>query len=768
MAQGRGCSLLQLLQCKCKCECHQAIINGVENSSNNGCSDVQCRCGKITTKSSQQNMRGNITSLGRVDHNTSFRPIIPRDVGCRQFQNSQEVLSDSFNILTLQNLRTETLDALNSQPNFRQVSDASAMHRPATPTGTPDTFMTPQDFLNSSNKKSSASPSSQSVRKSNNSTGASLPSLPDTRSSVSRSTPLTVQDLSTRLITPDEFLKSSQITEMQNRRNSPSVGVSAGSVMDQSRVYNNISSAPKNKSNYPDSCTKLPHTTIPVSSASSSVKPANSNPGSTNPAPESQLATEPANPLSEFCNKIGVTADHNPLLPTIPGGESIKQRLITPDPNVLESLRRNMNGEAEKSSEGEATKAVNQPVLSLEDMPYKNGDGEKPYIAVFWDIENCHVPRRKDASSIVRLVRDKFYGQHVEYEFYVVMDVLKEKEELSRELLRAQVTIVHVSKGEKNAADEKLVYLMRRYSTYHQYGNTCVLISGDTNFTPVLHDMRHKHHINIKMVEYHPEAKFLAIHGLPHTMDYRLVKNRLHMLCENLGGKVFQVYGHHAYIDMRDPSSAIRAKNHLDGEAVYSHRICCTITNACSLSNFQLACANSDVEHHCSVGDDPSQQDNLCPRFNAPHYSYNKYPTNGSGNNGAGPGCVYQNFNNGGNGGGYACANNGAFGYSFGNSAVGNSDRSNPPPSEPPALPFQPFDLLESEDGYGANFFDMEPPCGSPYSNYMNSRNFSGPNSTRKMMVPSRGGGVPGRASFSSSVPNSALYGDCEHNFTDH
>lgn len=62
----------------------------------------------------------------------------------------------------------------------------------------------------------------------------------------------------------------------------------------------------------------------------------------------------------------------------------------------------------------------------------------------------------------------------------------------------------------------------------------------------------------VSTVEYHLESKFLAIHGLPLTQEYKVLKNRLHMLCENLGGKVFQVYAPHAYIDMRDASSAIR------------------------------------------------------------------------------------------------------------------------------------------------------------------------------------------------------------------
>ena len=62
----------------------------------------------------------------------------------------------------------------------------------------------------------------------------------------------------------------------------------------------------------------------------------------------------------------------------------------------------------------------------------------------------------------------------------------------------------------------------------------------------------------LQAIEYHPEAKFVAIHGLPALQEYKVLKNRLHMLSENLGGKVFQVYSPHGYIDMRDSSSAIR------------------------------------------------------------------------------------------------------------------------------------------------------------------------------------------------------------------
>lgn len=59
-------------------------------------------------------------------------------------------------------------------------------------------------------------------------------------------------------------------------------------------------------------------------------------------------------------------------------------------------------------------------------------------------LSDVQVPRNMDASSIVKSVRSKFYGHHMEYEFFVVMDVYKEKEEITKELQRSQVPIYAV------------------------------------------------------------------------------------------------------------------------------------------------------------------------------------------------------------------------------------------------------------------------------------------------------------------------------------
>ncbi|KAF2351962.1 NYN domain limkain-b1-type [Trinorchestia longiramus] len=482
---------------KCKCKCHAAVISGLENSGTDGCTDTQCRCGKMILGHSSSNSSNRPNSFGRMDHNTVFRPIIPSYGGSQQLQDSQKVLSDSFNILSLQHIRTDSLDSLNCAPTHRQTVASSSTSNSFPSQESSSTnygkFMTPQDFLNSYNRKSVNPPasihSSDSTFPDSTLPGTSEFSINST-ATASRLTPLTVEDLTSRLITPDEFLRSSQLaTKMQTsgagEKNVTAQEANVSEFIDTNNARNggNSSAMISNKLPAKDPGFKP-----------SDADGRNDDLGTELYVPRKKEKSD--NPLSEFCSKIGVIPDHNQLLPTIPGGENIKQRLKTPSPDVLENLKKEYPEEAGVANV-EETKPVNQPVVLLKEMPYKNSGNNKPFMAIFWDIENCHVPRRKDANSIVRLVRDKFCGQHIEYEFYVVMDVHKEKEELSRDLLRAQVTVVHMSKGEKNAADEKLMYLMRRYATYHQYGHTCILISGDTNFTPVLHDMRHKHHINI-------------------------------------------------------------------------------------------------------------------------------------------------------------------------------------------------------------------------------------------------------------------------------
>lgn len=60
-------------------------------------------------------------------------------------------------------------------------------------------------------------------------------------------------------------------------------------------------------------------------------------------------------------------------------------------------------------------------------------------IGVFWDIENCPVPRGKSASAVVQKIRKEFFSGKREVEFMCVCDINKEKKEVIEELNKAQV-----------------------------------------------------------------------------------------------------------------------------------------------------------------------------------------------------------------------------------------------------------------------------------------------------------------------------------------
>ena len=63
-------------------------------------------------------------------------------------------------------------------------------------------------------------------------------------------------------------------------------------------------------------------------------------------------------------------------------------------------------------------------------------------IGVFWDIENCSVPRGKSALSLVQRIRDEFFNNHKEVEFMCVCDIHKENKDVIHELILAQVVTV--------------------------------------------------------------------------------------------------------------------------------------------------------------------------------------------------------------------------------------------------------------------------------------------------------------------------------------
>lgn len=143
-------------------------------------------------------------------------------------------------------------------------------------------------------------------------------------------------------------------------------------------------------------------------------------------------------------------------------------------------------------------------------------------LGVFWDIENCAVPSGKSAISVCdKIRRQEFFRGHREIQvslagrgrrktpfnllerlaensqdltnelqFAVVCDATKESRVVLEELDKAQVDIFHVAANRKNAADDKLKQIMRRFADIHRDGARIVLISGDMDFAADIADFK--------------------------------------------------------------------------------------------------------------------------------------------------------------------------------------------------------------------------------------------------------------------------------------
>ena len=60
-------------------------------------------------------------------------------------------------------------------------------------------------------------------------------------------------------------------------------------------------------------------------------------------------------------------------------------------------------------------------------------------VGVFWDFENCPVPKGKSAQAVVQKIRNVFFQNKREAEFMCVCDTSKEKKSVIEELNKAQV-----------------------------------------------------------------------------------------------------------------------------------------------------------------------------------------------------------------------------------------------------------------------------------------------------------------------------------------
>ena len=90
------------------------------------------------------------------------------------------------------------------------------------------------------------------------------------------------------------------------------------------------------------------------------------------------------------------------------------------------------------SSANHVPKACNASVVSTVNSPAKSSRELEP-VGVFWDFENCSVPKGKSAQAVVQKIRSVFFKEKREVEFMCVCDTSKEKKSVIEELNKAQV-----------------------------------------------------------------------------------------------------------------------------------------------------------------------------------------------------------------------------------------------------------------------------------------------------------------------------------------
>ncbi|OAD54921.1 Meiosis arrest female protein 1 like protein [Eufriesea mexicana] len=226
-----------------------------------------------------------------------------------------------------------------------------------------------------------------------------------------------------------------------------------------------------------------------------------------------------------------------------------------------------------------------------------------PPIGVFWDIENCHVPKGRSAMAATQAIRDKFFSGYREAEFIVVCDVVRENSRVMKELNNAQVNLIHVARECKNAADEKLKQSIRRFADIHGSPAAVILISGDINFAPDLSDLRYRKKIHVillhmkntsealilcanehydfsELMDSLPSTNLqvtayydLLVSNLPEDQDIISIKYCLKQMFESCGGQVMEIQPNTAIVRFTSKPFADRAQKRMDGKIFLGSKI---------------------------------------------------------------------------------------------------------------------------------------------------------------------------------------------------
>ena len=313
----------------CQCKCHDP--NCLKTP---GCTSVFCKCGDFSPRKMPTNIykSGDNKPFGTINENTSFKPISEN--------SSSKDPSKNFDILKLNGTRYNNIDGhLKKKSPSPNQCNSSGLKKDKV-------LLTPEDFFNSiqvdsrsenfNNDRVIAENRESFV--SNNLNNKSKNSKPISRGGN--------ESEYYETSSPQNFFKNEQFTEKKLSEKE----TSGFTNVPQNQVPNNSSSQNSYSSKTPNGAAEV----SPVT----------------------------ADSLSSFFNKIGFQEKHNTLLPSIPGGEAIVRRLENPEFDMVANLMQSRDKD----------KARNEDIIVRYDqLPNHCTDGSRPYIGIFWDIENCQV-----------------------------------------------------------------------------------------------------------------------------------------------------------------------------------------------------------------------------------------------------------------------------------------------------------------------------------------------------------------------------------------
>ncbi|CAL1525933.1 unnamed protein product [Lymnaea stagnalis] len=138
-----------------------------------------------------------------------------------------------------------------------------------------------------------------------------------------------------------------------------------------------------------------------------------------------------------------------------------------------------------------------------------NPNPEKVFIGVFWDVQNCPVPKNKSAADIIKLIRAKFILVDPNYKekcFYCITDVTKEHVKTLQAINNSGVDLLHICSDKDNSSDFKIIQKMEDFSRDVGAAEAnVILITSDVDFGIKLADLKKKryhiillHNRNIK------------------------------------------------------------------------------------------------------------------------------------------------------------------------------------------------------------------------------------------------------------------------------